>query len=308
MHKIILAAVWTLLLYSLHFQAVAQPTVPTDNLVAHYPFHGNADDASGNGHHGTVYGATLTTDRFGNPQGAYHFNSLEQDFIRVPNHPDLQITTNLTISVWIKHAATAGYFEDIVMKGNETYGFQFNNSTDEVLFHLKQSGYSWRNLNSNHTPVEDEWFNVVGTYDGTVQRVYINGVQTNFAYWTGFIHSTDDPLDFGLCVAGDNTWYHGDLDDFRVYNRVLSADEVMLLYNETNDYIGAPLNVQITQSGSEVQLSWQPVSGATSYRVYSSESPDEGFGVDGTGVFDGTLWVAPLTEPKRFYQVRAVAD
>ena len=42
-----------------------------EGLVAYYPFNGNANDYSGNGHNGTVTGATLTTDRFGNPNSAY---------------------------------------------------------------------------------------------------------------------------------------------------------------------------------------------------------------------------------------------
>ena len=45
-----------------------------DGLVAYYPFNGNANDESGNGYNGTVYGATLTYDRFGNPNSAYSFN------------------------------------------------------------------------------------------------------------------------------------------------------------------------------------------------------------------------------------------
>jgi hypothetical protein len=258
-------------------------TVPTDNLVAHYPFNGNADDASGNEHHGTIYGATLTTDRFGNPEGAYHFNSAEQDYIRIPDHSQLQVTTNFTISVWIKHDPIAGTYEDIVMKGNDSYGFQFNSGSDQVLFHLRQLGVGWRNLNSYHTPVADEWFNVVGTYDGSVQRVYINGEETNSQSWTGSVIATSDPLDFGYMVAGDNSWYNGDLDDLRIYGRALSAAEVMQLYTETSDYIGAPLNTQISYDGPEVYVSWQPVSGAGSYIVYSSETPDGGFAPDSSG-------------------------
>ena len=45
-----------------------------DGLVAYYPFNGNANDESGNGNNGTVNGATLTTDRFGNTNKAYSFN------------------------------------------------------------------------------------------------------------------------------------------------------------------------------------------------------------------------------------------
>ena len=52
----------------------------TDGLVVWYPFSGNANDQSGNGNHATVYGATLTADRFGNPNSAYWFDGVN-DYI-----------------------------------------------------------------------------------------------------------------------------------------------------------------------------------------------------------------------------------
>jgi len=305
MNKMLFVIIVVLLACSC-LQATNDREVPTGNLVAHYPFNGNADDASGNDHHGTVYGATLSTDRFGNPQGAYHFNASEHDYIQVPDHADLQITNNLSISVWMKHGSIAGQFEDIVMKGNDSYGFQFNSGSHEVLFHLKQGGGSWRNLNSLHTPVTDEWFHVAGTYDGITQRVFVNGVQTNSANWSGSISSNTAPLDVGFMVAADNSWYNGDLDDFRVYSRVLSADEVMQLYNEGSNYLGVPSAVEITYSGGNLTVAWQAVNGADSYRVYSSALPDQDFTLDLSGSFNGTSWTAPAAEPRRFYHVCAI--
>ena len=77
--------------------------VPTNGLVAWYPFNGNANDESGSGNNGTVYGATLTTDRFGNSGKAYFFNT-------IPCYIDLpEISTelgkpgnNATYSMWFK--------------------------------------------------------------------------------------------------------------------------------------------------------------------------------------------------------------
>ncbi|MDD3536421.1 MAG: LamG domain-containing protein [Candidatus Cloacimonetes bacterium] len=253
--------------------ATSPRNLPTDGLVAHYPLNRNADDASGNGHHGTVYGATLCTDRFGNPHGAYHFVAAQQNYIQVPDDPQLRITNNLSISIWVKHSATSGIFEDIVMKGNDSYGFQFNNNTNEVLFHLKHAAGSWKNLNSLYVPVTGEWFHIAGTYDGSTQRVYINGIQTNTANWSGEIGINMQPLDFGRMVASDNAWYNGDLDDFRIYNRVLSAAEILALYNGQENYVSAPSNVSLTHSDGNVLLSWQAVSGADSYQVYSSYLP-----------------------------------
>ena len=55
--------------------------VPSNGLAGWWPFSGNANDVSGNGNNGTVNGATLTTDRFGNPNAAYSFDGIN-DYIR----------------------------------------------------------------------------------------------------------------------------------------------------------------------------------------------------------------------------------
>jgi hypothetical protein len=47
--------------------------VPSNGLVGWWPFNGNANDESGNGNNGTVNGATLTADRFGNSNASYYF-------------------------------------------------------------------------------------------------------------------------------------------------------------------------------------------------------------------------------------------
>jgi hypothetical protein len=74
-----------------------------DGLVAYYPFNGNADDESGNGNHGTVYGATITEDRFGNTESAYSFNSVgNYDFIGVSNSSSLSNLEEISVAFWTK--------------------------------------------------------------------------------------------------------------------------------------------------------------------------------------------------------------
>ena len=74
--------------------------VPTNGLVAYYPFNGNANDATGNGNNGTVNGATLTSDRFGNSNSAYDFNGVD-------NHISINDTLcnfgtgEFTLSSWL---------------------------------------------------------------------------------------------------------------------------------------------------------------------------------------------------------------
>ena len=59
-------------LVSLFYQNV-ESQIPTNGLVAYYPFSGNVGDSSGNNYHGTTYNVTLVSDRFGNSNSAYKF-------------------------------------------------------------------------------------------------------------------------------------------------------------------------------------------------------------------------------------------
>ena len=85
MFRKVLMLTWVSILFISGQILIAQ--VPRDALIAYYPFHGNVNDGSGNGHHGTAYGPTLTQDRFGNVDSAYSFDGVD-DYIAIENHPD----------------------------------------------------------------------------------------------------------------------------------------------------------------------------------------------------------------------------
>ena len=92
----------TLVLFVIPFgMSQEQPSyVPTNGLVAYYPFNGNANDECGNGNHGTVTDATLTHDRFDNENSAYSFDG-DGDYI-VTNSSAGIGQTILTFSFWGK--------------------------------------------------------------------------------------------------------------------------------------------------------------------------------------------------------------
>jgi len=84
----------------------------TDGLVAYYPFNGNANDESGNGNNGTVYGATLSNDRFGNIDSAYSFDGVD-DYIDIMNSDELNFGEgDFTISSWLKYPSQEGGSHD----------------------------------------------------------------------------------------------------------------------------------------------------------------------------------------------------
>lgn len=79
--------------------------IPTENLIGYYPFSGSANDFSGKSNNGTVYGASLTNDRFENNAKAYYFNGLN-DFISLPSSFDVLART---INLWIYYIDTNYY-------------------------------------------------------------------------------------------------------------------------------------------------------------------------------------------------------
>jgi hypothetical protein len=74
--------------------------VPTNGLVAYYPFNGNANDQSGNGNNGVVHGANLTNDRTGTNNQAYSFNG-RNNYISIPFSNSIAVQNEITVSVWL---------------------------------------------------------------------------------------------------------------------------------------------------------------------------------------------------------------
>ncbi len=79
-------------------------------------------------------------------------------------------------------------------------------------------------------------------------------------------------------------------------------------HGEVTGGILPPENVTISVAGINVQLNWDPVSGATSYKVYSSDDPLTGFEKDTTGDFEDESWSAPAPSEKKFYYVKSVKE
>ena len=130
---------WTLvLLASLSVFVFGANAEINDGLVAFYPFNGNANDESGNGYDGTVFGAALTADRNGSPNSAYFFDGVD-DYIEI-NDPVIT-SAPFSISFWIS-------VEEIYEADNSN--FIVSNTNDEFvgvyICHLRKNYPSYPNL------------------------------------------------------------------------------------------------------------------------------------------------------------------
>ena len=207
---------------------VTELGITTEGLVAYYPFNGNANDESSNGYHGTVYGATLTTDRNGYSNSAYSFESIN-DYISVSDsYTDLKIIPPLTISVWV-------YFRNItnnsmiLHKGDAIYRY-YKMQVINGKLDVNCEGYSARATSTDNI-ITGTWYNFVFVHDDLNIMLYINGVlDASVSSTSTGTYSSSQPLLFSN--SDPSTFIDGIIDDSRFYNRVLTELEIQALYNE----------------------------------------------------------------------------
>jgi hypothetical protein len=204
--------------------------------IAYYPFNGNANDMSGNGHDGVVNGAVLATDRYGNSNSAYSFDGLN-DSIDLTNTGSFNFSA-FTLSAWVnytdtnddsiiiaKHISNSwnGYF--LGVGGNE-FGVPYYNS---LTFYLNQPN----RLYTPDTYNDEMWHNVVGVYDGTNQYLYVDG-DMKCSQQKSFTNINTADIFIGTASGNifPKNYFRGLIDDVRVYDRALSAAEIQQLAAE----------------------------------------------------------------------------
>ncbi|MHB2154192.1 LamG-like jellyroll fold domain-containing protein [Calditrichota bacterium GD2] len=211
---------------------ITKSSIPTDGLVAYYPFNGNANDESGNGNDGTVYGATLTTDRFGNENSAYYFDGYN-DYIEIPNTDQISPSNAITLSAWINFEYGGRDNPRFISKdGISATGYEFithsTSDSREITFSIKSIG----NISSPGKYNSNEWLHLVGTYDGSQICIYINGFLVNSENITGTIAQNNYSLWIGQRKYNGLDDFKGIIDDIRIYNRSLNSNEVRNLFRE----------------------------------------------------------------------------
>jgi hypothetical protein len=201
----------------------------TGDLVAYYPFSGNANDESGFNNHGTVFGATLVSDRFSNANSAYQFDGIN-DFIEVQNSSSLNFQSACTINFWMK----VGEFFS-----REAYPLS-HNSWDRWKISVTNKRIRWtvkttagiKDLDSETELVLNNLYNVTVLYSGSDFEIYINGKLDAISTYSGSILSTNINFLIGQILPGDNQVnFKGVLDDIRIYNYALSFQEIKDFYD-----------------------------------------------------------------------------
>jgi hypothetical protein len=259
--SLLLTAVATIGLTAATMAQTVPNYVPTNGLVGWWPFNGNANDESGNGNNGTVNGATLTTDRFGNANKAYSFDGVN-DWIESPNN-SIFFNDTMAFSVWGKFNTTSGFHVTYSSSSNGSYVYSSSAIGGHTNTNLGCGGYGGvGNLNTN---LDNNWHNLVGVISGNTTSFYLDGLIVST--WSNSIISCNDinnKMYFGVDIFGSPEFSLGIYDDIGIWNRALTQEEITLLYNSCsgNEIITQPVNT-IQSVGSNAQFNLNAVTGCT---------------------------------------------
>jgi hypothetical protein len=188
-------------------------------LAASFPFNGNANDVSGNGNNGVVYGATLIADRSGNPNSAYSFDGVD-DYVRTTDSQSLNITGDLTISAWIRASDSTKTIFGNMLEVSPHSGYSL-----KVDFTGVACFWSGDKILLGQTYLAtDSWTHVAATLSGTNAALYVNGV-LDASGTVGVPTSSNVDQTIGASYT-PFYFFNGGIDDVRVYHRALSFSEI----------------------------------------------------------------------------------
>ena len=225
--------------------------IPSDGLVAWYPFNGNALDESFNGHDANVVGATLSEDRFGSFESAYLFDG--DDRIFPSNYEDFPLQERTT-SIWVKSNVLATGGRCVFGYGGANCGdswmLTYNNQGNlpSSAFAYEFQGHCNNQAVSSPMAPEDfiSWHHIVGRTSQSGTDIFIDGILETHSDL--FVSNTVPncavlgalPSPSGLCEYQDsnNQLWDGLLDDFGVWNRALTDLEILGVFQAAPAVLG----------------------------------------------------------------------
>ena len=215
-----------------------------EGLVAYYPFNGNVNDESGNGLNGSIVGNVSFGENRYFENGKCISLPGGASYVKVADNPKLQLKQKM--SVYIEFMPQTNAVATLIGKrengvGPQAWQIALNYQTPAVFQVIKggkcsnnniASDWSYTNTDVNIPIMKDCWNYLAAIYDGTSQKVYINGklaanVPVNFSEM-GACQPSE--MRFGYWWSSDPLPFVGKIDEVRIYDRALTESEVQKLY------------------------------------------------------------------------------
>jgi hypothetical protein len=211
--------------------------VPSNGLIGWWPFNGNANDISINGNHGTVNGATLTTDRFAVANMAYSFDGVD-DFINTPNQ---SLSGSVTFSAYYKMSSYTVPGNDMFFISNQSTASSIYSANIAFGFRSYQGQFGHSTYVSapligyyatNNLPTANVWHHIVCVFEnGAYVKMFLDNV---LIYQNNSVITNSSLPSLPILIGGTGTsnlfYYNGQLDDIGIWNRALTECEIHDLY------------------------------------------------------------------------------
>jgi PKD repeat protein len=203
------------------------PPSASNGLVAAYGFEEASGamvaDASGKGNHGTIKEAVrITTGKYGK---ALKFDGTN-DWVTVNDSASLDLSNGMTLEAWVYPLSQANGGNTVILKeapGAEVYALYSEEDANLPVSYFNDGSY--RGVMGPRRLPANTWTHLVATYDTYYQRLYVNGVEVAKSARNTLIK----PSTGVLRIGGNSVWgeyFHGYIDEVRIYNRALAASEV----------------------------------------------------------------------------------
>ncbi len=214
------------------------PGYPTAHWMLDESSGGGAMDSSGMGHYGFLVPGSSPQWVAGKLGGALEFHG-SGDYVNCGNDPIFNVTDEMTVAAWVNIGTVPADWTGIVTKGDDAWRLSTVARTTQMHFAVTGAP-DYRSINGNTVLTTGAWHYVVGTYDGTNIRLYIDGVEDS---------ASPAPYAGRIATTGHNVWiggnsdrpgreFDGVIDEVAIWNRALSIGEVEWL---TNDWMGTPV-------------------------------------------------------------------
>jgi hypothetical protein len=245
--------------------------LPTGNLIAHYPLNGNAQDASGNGLHGTFGGISWINDKEGTPNNAAHFDGTN-DYIHVPNEDLLNFQNALSIACWIKIDQFFEHEQHPVSHGSWQNRYKISIGDQHIRFTVNTSD-GIKDLDSETIPATGQWYHLAVIYNGTDMEIWLDGKLDAFTSHQGLINKTAYDLVFGQNLPGVNGYnFKGALDAVSIFDYGLFPSQI-------KNHMENSINLSIQNSefvpGKGFRVFPNPVSGSDINVIFYSMQPED---------------------------------
>ncbi|MCP5096231.1 MAG: LamG domain-containing protein, partial [Chloroflexi bacterium] len=206
------------------------PTPDDESLIALWVIEEGSGtitaDTSGNGNDGVLNGDMVWSSD--TPSGSGYTLEFDgvNDYVEIPNESQFDLNV-MSVAFWVKVDTFTTNWQAMVTKGDGAWRIHRCGSNQTISFGT--SGLSNGDMCSNATFDDGQWHHVVAVYDGSTKSLYVDGALDKSEAVTGSINTNDYPVMIGNNAQKMSRYFDGLIDEVRIYDKALSADEITAL-------------------------------------------------------------------------------